>query len=58
MESRQVFLGLSNNRKTDTYSEIFLPSYIESDFESLDRKREPVHEIILTDEEIEMMFPK
>ncbi|KAJ5046488.1 uncharacterized protein L3040_003731 [Drepanopeziza brunnea f. sp. 'multigermtubi'] len=32
--------------------EIFLPSYIESNFESLERKRDPVHEIRLSDEEI------
>lgn len=38
--------------------EIFLPSYVECDFESLERKREPVHEIVLSDEEIESMFPQ
>ncbi|EKD15068.1 hypothetical protein MBM_06829 [Drepanopeziza brunnea f. sp. 'multigermtubi' MB_m1] len=38
--------------------EIFLPSYIESNFESLERKRDPVHEIRLSDEEIKKMFPQ
>jgi len=39
-------------------SEIFLPSYVESNFESLERKRDPVHEIRLSDEEIKEMFPQ
>jgi hypothetical protein len=38
--------------------EIFLPSYVECDFESLERKRDPVHEIVLSDEEIQSMFPQ
>jgi hypothetical protein len=38
--------------------EIFLPSYVECDFESLERKRDPVHEIRLSDEEIKNMFPQ
>lgn len=31
---------------------------MESDFESLERKRDPVHEIRLSDEEIKQMFPQ
>ncbi|KAH8819533.1 hypothetical protein F5884DRAFT_760815 [Xylogone sp. PMI_703] len=42
----------------DWNPEIFLPSYIECDFDSLERKRDPVHEIRLSDEEIEQMFPQ
>ncbi|RAL64676.1 hypothetical protein DID88_001709 [Monilinia fructigena] len=42
----------------DWNPEIFLPSYMESDFESLERKRDPVHEIRLSDEEIKKMFPQ
>ncbi|ESZ90346.1 hypothetical protein SBOR_9265 [Sclerotinia borealis F-4128] len=42
----------------DWNPEIFLPSYMESDFESFERKREPVHEIRLSDEEIKQMFPQ
>ncbi|CAL3971853.1 hypothetical protein PZA11_005121 [Diplocarpon coronariae] len=38
--------------------EIFLPSYVESNFESLERKRDPVHEIRLSDEEAKEMFPQ
>lgn len=40
------------------FLEIFLPSYVECDFESLERKRDPVHEILLSDEEIKSMFPQ
>ncbi|KAF7860566.1 uncharacterized protein EAF02_010800 [Botrytis sinoallii] len=42
----------------DWNPEIFFPSYMESDFESLERKREPVLEIRLSDEEIKQMFPQ
>lgn len=38
--------------------EIFLPSYVECDFESLERKRDPVHEIRLSEEEIKQMIPQ
>ncbi|KFY92571.1 hypothetical protein V498_04860 [Pseudogymnoascus sp. VKM F-4517 (FW-2822)] len=38
--------------------EIFLPSYMECDFESIERKRDPVHEINLSDEEMKNMFPQ
>ncbi|KAH8687451.1 hypothetical protein BGZ60DRAFT_522111 [Tricladium varicosporioides] len=42
----------------DWNPEIFLPSYVECDFESLERKRDPVHEIRLSDEEIKQMLPQ
>ncbi|CAD6502989.1 BgTH12-02663 [Blumeria graminis f. sp. triticale] len=38
--------------------EIFLPSYVDFEFESLERKRDPVHEIRLSDEETKQMFPQ
>ncbi|RKF72919.1 hypothetical protein GcM1_246116 [Golovinomyces cichoracearum] len=38
--------------------EIFLPSYVDFEFESLDRKRDPVHEIHLSDEETKNFFPQ
>lgn len=47
-----------SSKSTDNISEIFLPSYVECDFESLERKRDPVHEIRLSDEEIKQMFPQ
>ena len=39
-------------------SELFLPSHMECDFESPDRRREPVVEITLTDEEINNLLPQ
>lgn len=38
--------------------EIFLPSYIDCDYTPLENRRDPVHEIRLTDEEINNMFPQ
>ncbi len=39
-------------------AEIFLPSYVDCDYTPLENRREPVHEIRLSDEEIEKMFPQ
>ncbi|OAA50554.1 hypothetical protein NOR_01004 [Metarhizium rileyi] len=38
--------------------EIFLPSYIDCDYVPLENQREPVHEIILSDEESRNMIPQ
>ncbi|KAL0939695.1 uncharacterized protein CTRU02_206305 [Colletotrichum truncatum] len=38
--------------------EIFLPSYVDCDYVPLENRREPVHEIVLSDEEINSMFPQ
>lgn len=38
--------------------EIFLPSYVECEYTPLENRRDPVHEIRLTDEEIQTMFPQ
>lgn len=37
--------------------EIFLPSYLDCDYVPLEDRREPVHEILLSDEEIKKMLP-
>ncbi|KAI1504103.1 hypothetical protein F5X99DRAFT_69407 [Biscogniauxia marginata] len=37
--------------------EIFLPSYVDCDYVPLENRREPVHEIRLSDEEIKRMLP-
>ncbi|KAI0143655.1 hypothetical protein GGR57DRAFT_346294 [Xylariaceae sp. FL1272] len=37
--------------------EMFLPSYIDYDYEPLENRREPVHEIRLSDEEMKKMLP-
>jgi hypothetical protein len=59
VEPRSVNL-ISSGRAVQltAFLEIFLPSYVECDFESLERKRDPVHEIRLSDEEIKQMFPQ
>lgn len=38
--------------------EIFLPSYVDYDYVPLDQRREPVHEIRLSDEEIKEIYPQ
>ncbi|CEI70055.1 hypothetical protein FVEN_g10618 [Fusarium venenatum] len=37
--------------------EIFLPSYIDCDYVPLENRRDPVHEIILSDDESKNMLP-
>ncbi|KAH6606074.1 hypothetical protein Trco_005227 [Trichoderma cornu-damae] len=39
-------------------SEIFLPSYVDCDYVPLENRRDPVHEIHLTDEEMKKMLPE
>jgi hypothetical protein len=38
-------------------TEIFLPSYADYHFDDLERKQDPVEDIVVTDEEIAKMFP-
>jgi hypothetical protein len=38
--------------------EIFLPSYIDHDYVPLENRRDPIHEIYLTDEEAATMLPQ
>lgn len=38
--------------------EIFLPSYVDCDYVPLENRREPVHDIMLSDEEIKNMLPQ
>lgn len=40
------------------FLEIFLPSYVDCYYVPLENRRDPVHEIHLTDEEIKNMFPE
>ena len=39
-------------------TEIFLPSYIDHDSEDLERRQQPVRDIILTDEEAAALLPQ
>ena len=38
--------------------EIFLPSYADYHFDDLERRQDPVQDIILTEEEVGKMFPQ
>lgn len=40
------------------FLEIFLPSYVDCYYVPLENRRDPVHEIHLTDEEMKNMFPE
>lgn len=39
-------------------TELFLPSYADYESRDLERKQDPVQDIILTDEEVAAMFPQ
>jgi len=39
-------------------AELFLPSYADYESQDLERKQDPVQDIVLTDEEIAAMFPQ
>ncbi|VUC25415.1 unnamed protein product [Clonostachys rosea] len=38
--------------------EIFLPSYVDCDYVPLENRRDPVHEILLSDEETKQLLPQ
>jgi hypothetical protein len=38
--------------------ELFLPSYVDYDSQDLERRQDPVQDIVLTEEEIAAMFPQ
>jgi len=37
---------------------MFLPSYVDYHFDDLERRQDPVKDIIVTDEEVRNMFPE
>jgi len=41
----------------DWNQEMFLPSYVDYHFDDLERRQDPVKDIIVTDEEVRNMFP-
>ena len=43
---------------TNVILEIFLPSYIDCDYVPLENRRDPVHEILLSDEESKSLLPQ
>lgn len=44
-------------RLIEAYPDIFLPSYADYESSELERRQDPVQDIILTDEEVASMFP-
>ncbi|OAA71645.1 hypothetical protein ISF_02196 [Cordyceps fumosorosea ARSEF 2679] len=50
--------GFSRTPLTDICVEIFLPSYLDCDYVPLENRREPVHEIRLSEEELRDMLPQ
>ena len=48
----------AHGRLLTTSIEIFLPSYIDCDYVPLENRREPVHDIVLSDEEVKNMLPQ
>lgn len=38
-------------------TEMFLPSYADFHFDDLERRQDPVEDIVVTDEEVKNMFP-
>ncbi len=51
----------SNLDPADVYdfpsADIFLPSYADRESSELERRKDPVHDIVLTDEEADSVFP-
>ncbi|PVH96365.1 hypothetical protein DM02DRAFT_617273 [Periconia macrospinosa] len=56
-ETPRLITCVKASQGFDWNQEIFLPSYASFDFDNLERKQDPVEEIVLTDEEIANMFP-
>jgi len=49
---------LSSSQGFTWNPELFLPSYVDCDYVPLENRREPVHEIRLSDEEVKNMLPQ
>jgi hypothetical protein len=49
---------LSSSQGFTWNPEIFLPSYIDCDYVPLENRRDPVHEIVLSEEETRELLPQ
>jgi len=56
-ENPRLITCIKASQGFDWNQEIFLPSYIDHDFESLERRQDPVEDIIITDEEAAALLP-
>ncbi|OCK94308.1 uncharacterized protein K441DRAFT_660132 [Cenococcum geophilum 1.58] len=57
-DSPRLITCVKASQGFDWNQDIFLPSYTDHDSGDLERKQDPVEDIILTDEEIASMFPQ
>ncbi|KAI1849511.1 hypothetical protein JX265_012762 [Neoarthrinium moseri] len=55
---RRLISYLSSSQGFVWNPEIFLPSYVDCDYVPLENRREPVHEIRLSDDEVKKMLPQ
>lgn len=46
-----------SDTSADDATEMFLPSYADFHFDDLERRQDPVEDIVVTDEEVKNMFP-
>ena len=61
LTSHTIYLQISYLSSSQGFAwnpEIFLPSYVDCDYTPLENRREPVHEIRLSDEEVRNMLPQ
>ncbi|KAF2796567.1 hypothetical protein K505DRAFT_323228 [Melanomma pulvis-pyrius CBS 109.77] len=56
-EAPRLITCVKASQGFDWNQEIFLPSYADYPFQDLERKQDPVQDIVVTDEEIRNMFP-
>jgi hypothetical protein len=49
---------LSSSQGFTWNPEIFLPSYVDCDYVPLENRRDPVHEILLSEDEVKNMLPQ
>lgn len=56
-ESPRLITCVKASQGFDWNQEIFLPSYADYTFDDLERRQDPVEDIILTEEEVRNMLP-
>ncbi|KAH7081828.1 hypothetical protein BKA63DRAFT_504721 [Paraphoma chrysanthemicola] len=56
-ESPRLITCIKASQGFDWNQEIFLPSYADVHFDDLERRQDPVVDVVVTDEEVQRMFP-
>ncbi|KIW03060.1 uncharacterized protein PV09_05709 [Verruconis gallopava] len=57
-DSPRLITCIKTSQGFDWNQELFLPSYLDHEFEPLERRQEPVKDIVLTDEEAAAFLPQ